>query len=168
MREILYNKKNKKGFLLASETLKIIIAVICIAFLIYFLSLLYLSKTDAQKREDAESSLNRVVDIVNALDMGNSEIQGIGKPKGWHIYSFVSDTKPNSCAGENCLCICGKALDIKGVFDRQPKKCDTDGVCIGIRGLRDSDLDIKIMGDKRLVFLEIKKTSQGIFINQVE
>lgn len=48
--------KNKKGFLLANETLKIIIAVICIGFLIYFLAMLYLSKSGTQDKMDAENN----------------------------------------------------------------------------------------------------------------
>jgi hypothetical protein len=160
-------KKNKRGFLLANETLKIIIAVICISFLVYFLSMLYLSKTGTQKRADAEKNLERIEEIIGSLNVGESERQGIGNPNGWHIYSFLDSEKPNSCAGESCLCICGKALDINGQFNRQIKKCDSEGVCLGIRGLQSRDLDIKIMGENSFVFLNIKKTNQGIFIEQI-
>ncbi len=159
--------KNKKGFLLANETLKIIIAVICIGFLIYFLSMLYLSKSGTQDKIDAKNNLERVEEITKSLGVGESEVQGIGNPGGWHIFSFISDTKPNSCAGQNCLCICGKAIDIGDKLGRQVKKCDEKGACVGIRGLRSGDLDIKIMGGNSLVFLEIGKTEQGIYINQV-
>lgn len=159
-------KRSKKGFLLANETLKIIIAVICIGFLIYLLSMIYLSKTGANKKVEAEKNLERVEEIIDSLGIDESERQAIGNPKAWHIFSFTGLEKPNSCAGQSCLCICGKALDIDGQFNRQIKKCDSDGVCIGIRGFQSSDLDIKIMGESSLVFLEIRKTRQGIFIER--
>jgi hypothetical protein len=159
-------KNNKKGFLLANETLKIIIAVICISFLVYLLSMIYLSKTGTQKRADAEKSLERIEEIINSLDVGESERQGIGNPKAWHIFSFTTQKKPNSCVGENCLCICKKVFDI-GNFDRQIKECDSSGACMGIRGLQSRDLDIKIMGENSLVFLNIQKARQGIFIEQI-
>ncbi len=159
--------KNKKGFLLATETLKIIISVICIGFLIYFLSMIYFSKSGIQKKIDAEGNLERIQEIIDALKVGESEKQGIGNPSGWHIFSFVSGTKPNSCAGQSCLCICPNAIDINGKFDRQVKKCDSKGVCNGIRGLKtNGDLDITIMGGNSLVFLEISKTPNGIYIIQ--
>lgn len=153
--------------MLANETLKIIIAVICIGFLAYFLSMLYVSKVGEQKKVDAQMSLERVEEIVTSLNVGASERQGIGNPKGWHLYSFVSGTKPNSCAGESCLCICGSAFDLGGTFDRQIQKCDADGTCLSVRALRTSDLDIKIMGENSLVIVEVRKTEQGIFISQV-
>jgi len=160
--------KNKKGFLLANETLKIIIAVICIGFLAYFLAMLYVSKTESQKKLDAENSLDRMKDIMDGLDVGGSEIQGIGSPRGWHLFGFVSGDKPNSCVGENCFCICGKAVDIGDTFDRQIKKCDDSGVCLQERDVRGYDLDLKIMGGNSLVFVEISKTSRGIFVKEVK
>jgi hypothetical protein len=159
---------NKRGFLLADETLKIIMAVVCLAFLAYFLSLLYLSKTGGEKREAAESALDRIEEIVQSLDDGQSENQSIGTPKNWHIFSFVDDTRPNSCLGEDCLCICSKVADINGLFERQIKECDSDGVCLVIENLRSADLDVKINGEDSLVFLNIEKTSQGIFIEEIE
>jgi hypothetical protein len=159
--------KNKKGFLLANETLKIIIAVICIGFLVYFLSMLYMNKTGVQKQEEAKQVLDRIEMIIDNLNAGGSENQGIGNPRSWNIYSFVSGEKPNSCVGQSCLCICKKAFDPGKQLNRQPKVCDSDGACLAIRGLQSADLDIKIMGDNSLVFLNIEKTSQGIFIKQV-
>lgn len=162
------NLKNKKGFLLADETVKIIIALICIGFLVYFLSMLYFSKTDDKKKGEAESALERIDDILRAIPTGTSEIQSIGSPRGWHLYSFISETKPNSCVGENCLCICDSVIDFQETFDRQIKECDKDGACLQIRTLiGEENLDLKIMGDNNLVFVEISKTNEGFSVRQV-
>jgi len=160
------NLKNKKGFLLADETVKIIIALICIGFLIYFLSMLYFSKTDSRKKIEAESTLERIEEILNSIPVGSSEVQSIASPKTWHLYSFISEEKPNSCVGENCLCICKKVLDIQGNLDRQIKACDSDGACLRVRTLSGENLDLKIMGEDSLVFVEISKTNEGIYVRQ--
>jgi hypothetical protein len=159
--------KNRRGFLLANETLKIIIAVICIMFLVYFLTMLYFSKTGTQKRVEAESTLDRIDDIVKALKVGEKERQGILAPKGWNLMSFERHNSPNSCSNEDCLCICPRALDVRGKLDRQIKKCDADGVCLGIRGLEGNPLDAKILGEGSLVSLEISKSTSGILVRRV-
>ena len=57
-----YNKmKCKKGFLLVEETLKIIIALISLIFLVYFLVSLYMANQNAKNLEWAKSSLNHLI-----------------------------------------------------------------------------------------------------------
>jgi len=51
------NHINKKGFLLAEETLKIVVAVISITFLIYFLTSLYFARIDGENLRKAEAVL---------------------------------------------------------------------------------------------------------------
>jgi hypothetical protein len=159
--------KNKKGFLLADETVKILIALICIGFLIYFLSALYFSKDASRKKIEAEETLGRIGDIITALPSGSSEIQSISAPKGWHLYSFVSGEKPNTCLGDNCLCICRNVLDIQNTFHRKIKECDDKGACLRVSTLRSGDLDLKILGGDSLVFVEISKSNQGISMREV-
>src|SRR3989338_4460161 len=84
-------KNEKRGFLLAEETLKIIIAVISIGFLIYFLAALYFASRDAEKLEQAGASLE-----------------------------FLINDIPNSCLNigwEKCICICENTLlDLQGSY----------------------------------------------------
>lgn len=126
--------KNNKGFLLVSETLKIIIAVICIGFLIYFLVHLYFANQEPKNLEFAKDSLNHLVEGINAK---SSEIE-IYNPQRWIIVSWPHDittggflglgTKreegmPKSCSNlgwNNCICICPKD---------KPDNCDENGVC---------------------------------------
>ena len=100
--------KNRKGFLLAEEVVKIIIAVIAIGLLSYLLFSLYNLNRTSNELELAESSLEH---IVQELNSGRDEIE-IFNPKGWWIVIDVN-------FGEENLCICEKV-----------GKCDEAGVCL--------------------------------------
>jgi len=128
-------KKNHKGFFLASETLKIIIALICISFLIYFLSSLYFSKINNEKQKQASFTLEEISKIIENVNETGENINAIN-PIGWYLFSFVEDKKPNFCHGENCLCICDKVWEYGGVFgERQIKECDKNGACLVVLNL---------------------------------
>ncbi|MCK5043894.1 hypothetical protein KAR52_02745 [Candidatus Pacearchaeota archaeon] len=125
--------KNKKGKLLVSETLKMVIAVICIGFLIYFLTSLYLGNKSSNDLEFAKESLQHLSEGLNS----NLDKIEIYNPKGWvigswpHLFSkgklFLKKTKegmPKSCSNfgwSNCICICPKD---------NPEECDEKGICI--------------------------------------
>jgi len=134
---------NKKGFLLAEETLKIILAVIAIAFLIYFLFALYFSNVHAEKLKQAQAvltnsseSIKMKIERVRSTQI--AETKNIPNPNGWYLFGFVSDPKPNSCVGKNCLCICDKVMVNDFLFwdDRQIKECDEKGVCLIVEDLK--------------------------------
>ena len=121
-------KKNRKGFLLAEETLKIILAVISIGFLVYFLSALYFANQDSEELEQAEASLEHLIEGIN------SEIEEVEiyNPDGWWIASWPYEKIiPNSCSNlgwKNCICIYPKGLssiDAKGSAENSDEK----GVC---------------------------------------
>ena len=86
--------KRKKGLLLAEETLKIVIAVIAIGFLVYFLVSLYFSAKATKELEQAESSLNFILGEAAA---GRTTVD-IYNPKNWWLLS-----------GNGELCICKDA-----------------------------------------------------------
>jgi len=124
--------KPKKGMLLASETLKIIIGVICIGFLVYLLMSLYYSKIDGQNKEYAQSLIDRINAILPTLnsEKPTESITDI-KPAGWYIYSFVEgEKKPNQCIDKSCVCICDDVYEFEFLFsDKQIKECSENGVC---------------------------------------
>lgn len=157
---------NKKAFLLGEETLKIIIAVICIVFLIYILTAIYNANTSAKKIEEAKDILSRTEEIVLSLNEGESERQDISNPNGWHLIGFIGEDKPNSCLGNNCLCICSNSLI--GTSKLQAKKCDEKGACLEINNLVISELDLKITEASDLLFIEIKKQNNQIFVEKSE
>ena len=126
-------KTDKKGFLLAEETLKIILAVIAIGFLAYLLFSLYNANKTAKDLELAKESLDFLVQEINAQ---RAEVK-IYNPEGWVIYSWPNTytkgillwqtTKegiPLSCSNlgwSSCICICKKDT---------PDKCDSKGICL--------------------------------------
>ncbi len=164
MRNIYLKKKNEKGMLLASETLKIIIAVICIIFLGYFLTSLYFSKTSAGKVSDAQNNLERVQQIIVGIQEGTTQTQDLPSPDGWHLYSFFKGSEmPNSCAGENCLCICDNVW-----FGSQAKKCDEKGSCIVVSNLGGPPIDMEITGANPLKFISIEKQNGVILVGEAK
>lgn len=165
------NIENKKGFLLAEETLKIIIAVICIIFLVYLLAALYNSHTSDKKLTQAKEILlgtdedsRSIESIILSLKEGEDEVKDISNPSGWHLYSFVEQEKPNSCLNQRCFCICEKPL-IEKITSRA-EKCDDKGVCLIVPNLAASEIDLKIGSGKKALFLEIKKQNGKVFIEE--
>ncbi|MDP3965982.1 MAG: hypothetical protein Q8Q04_00440 [archaeon] len=129
--------KNKRGMLLASEVLKIILSVIAISFLIYLLFSIYYANINDQRKEEAEKTLERIRVIVNRINNGAIESERVTDitPASWSFFSFVGgETKPNSCAGESCICICDKVNydNVLWFKDRQISECGENGVCIAV------------------------------------
>lgn len=121
--------KNKHGFLLGEETVKIIIAVICLVALVYFLASLYLANRN-KDLELAKASLEKLIADINA---GRNETE-IYNPKGWLITSFSSSKEiiPKYCLDkewENCICICVKPASTGGNVHFAVNGCDNKGVC---------------------------------------
>jgi len=125
-------KKNKRGFLLGEETLKMVVAVICIGFLVYLLVAVYFNVTGEQKLKEATLSLNdkvlpEIIKLNENSEFSSAELH-VPNPAGWIILSFVSaEEKPNSCAGQNCICICEEVFP--DLFDWQINRCDKKGIC---------------------------------------
>ena len=122
-------KMNKKGFLLGEETLKIVLAVIAIGFLVFFLVSLYYSYTNDKDLKLAEASLEHLIEQINS---GAEQIE-IYNPKGWWLMSWpYNGVRPNSCSNigeESCICICEGGI-IKGE-DKFAERCDEKGTCLG-------------------------------------
>jgi hypothetical protein len=142
----------KRGMLLASEVLKIVLGLIGIALLVYLLVALYFSSSDQKKLDQAEGTLENIKDIVYTFQT-NPHFKGWlpdVTPHRWTIFSFTgSELKPNQCAGVNCVCICD---DVNEEFlwgaiimkDRQEKECSEDGACLIIEKLEEFiDIPIK-------------------------
>ncbi len=143
------SNQDKKGMLLASEMVKIVIAVIAVSFLVYFLSMLYFSKVSENKQVEAKSvliesqaSIKNKIKMIREDSAINQETRELGIPGGWYLFSFTEKDKPNACAGKNCLCICDNVVDM---FKRQIKECDKNGACLIIENLDpESNLELKI------------------------
>ena len=97
---------NRRGFLLGEETLKVVLAVICIIFLIYVLASLYYGGFGDEDLKLAKASVKHLADELNA---GATEIE-IYNPEDWVILNLPQN--------EEWICICEKS-----------DKCDPDENC---------------------------------------
>tara|TARA_Y100000034_G_scaffold9241_1_gene9962 strand:+ start:115 stop:615 length:501 start_codon:yes stop_codon:yes gene_type:complete len=126
--------KNKKGFLLAEETLKIILAVISIGFLVYFLTALYFANQNSEKLEQAKASLEHLIEGINS-EIGEVEIynpiSSLIPPESWILISFPLNENifPDKCNEKECLCICDKGT-LTSKNDGLAKDCDSIGICM--------------------------------------
>jgi len=158
----------KRGFLLAEETLKMVIALISITFLIYFLVTLYFGRANEADFQQAKQTLidssQSVKKTIDGLNEGQTRTMTLANPIGWRFLSFTQDPKPNSCAGSNCLCICKKPL--VSYFTEQAQKCDDkeSGICFANGNLEQKDFNIEIRKD--LTKISIKKINGKISINE--
>ena len=157
-------KSDKRGNILPEETLKIIIAVIGIIFLVFLLTSVYFSLTGAQNLKYAVASGELIQNEIQRLNLGgNYSSEGIliPNPSGWNILSYTGNKKPNSCSGEDCLCICKNILI--DIFDRQLTECDKGGTCSVISGLNNFG---KIKIGNSGTWLLIKKADNGFEITE--
>jgi len=133
-----FSSKNKKGFtLLGEKTVGILIALLCIIFLVYVLAAIFSSTTTSEKEKQAESVLNGENGIITTINTAENKYDFlINSPSGWYLFGFT-ETKPNSCLSENCLCFCKKTGAIANFFNdkAQIEKCDEDGVCAVVSNL---------------------------------
>lgn len=157
--------KNKRGFLLGEETVKVVIAVICIGFLVYLLVSIYFSYTDSQKTKEATSVISgdhgiaKEINRINSGGVPNEQGFLVPNPNDWYVFGFTEAKKPNLCAGQSCICICGKVLI--DFFDAQINECDDKGACAIVSDLKKFE-PIKI--ESAGVFLSIAKNKD----NQIE
>ena len=160
--------KNKRGILLASETLKIVLSVIAIAILAYLLFALYHANASSEKLEHAKATMEKISQTINQLKLNSSYPGNISQitPIGWSIFSFIGQEKPNSCADLNCLCICDSIIEI-GLIDRtQQKECDSDGTCLIIQNLKEFE-EIKIGEADDPTSIEIFKSGSWIGVRKI-
>jgi len=162
MRKIISDKYGAIN-LLSGETLKILLAVIGLGLLIFLVVSIWYSLSGDSKYNQAEASLNNV--IYSEIQRINSGVVEnplgiiVPNPSGWDIIGFTENIKPNSCVGENCICICDVFF-----FDTeksQAKKCDDKGICQVVENLVSFNrIKIASAGTS----LAIKLTARGIEI----
>jgi len=143
---------NKKGFLLGEQTLKIIIAVICLLLLAFLLFMIYSSLDAKHKLEQAKSSMEMIeLALDEAKQNGEAEVVILGPTVRkklspakvgeaidiWWVIAFPAEkvglpgtVTPKTCVlngWENCLCICES--NFNGLADLTDNACDKIGIC---------------------------------------
>jgi preprotein translocase subunit YajC len=130
---------------MAEQTLGILIAALCILFLVSFLAMFFISASQTEKTKQAEGILNGEEGIIVKINSGETYSDfKLLSPGGRYLFGFT-ESKPNSCVGENCLCICEKTNAFDKLLDKntQIKKCDKSGICSKVPNLAES-FEIKI------------------------
>ncbi|MDP2672238.1 MAG: hypothetical protein Q8O84_00300 [Nanoarchaeota archaeon] len=155
--------KNKKGMLLAEETLKMVIAIIVIVFLVYFLTNLYFGKLKDDAMKSSEqlliSSDQSIKNIIESLEEGESKSM-TPQEINWNLFSFTGQEKPNSCAGKNCLCICDEVLWENSENVRQVNECNKNGVCTIVSNLKNEKVNIELQKDFATEILISKQNNE--------
>jgi hypothetical protein len=115
--------ETRRGFLLGEETIKIILAVICIAGLIIFIIYIYNGYAGNQDSRNAEATLNHLLSDIK----GGVTQEQIYNPQNWVLISFPSQSTdqknfPPVCTSnkwKTCLCICSDV-----------NSCSNKGSCV--------------------------------------
>ena len=101
--------KSKKAIVLP-ETLKLVIAVMCILILIYFAVQIYSLMHVKTGLEQARAHLDKIVEISDNLGEEQSKEYILLSPKGWTLIQWpYKNEQIDNCAaneGEFCLCFC--------------------------------------------------------------
>jgi len=160
----------KKGFLLMKSTLKIIIAAICILFLLILIYKIYESYSVKQELIQAEKSMKKIeTGLKEAESKGSAEVIILYPDAGrwgrtWFLTTWPSKAKlftgpgimPKKCKlkfWNNCLCLCtGRSTTTQGVAD----DCDDNGICIEIKKIADVGAIDKITFSDTPFTLQIK------------
>lgn len=134
--------KNKNGILLP-ETLKIIIAVVGIALLVYLAISIYGIFVKSSALKQAELNLNKIsvaIDKIESKEKKEIEIF-LESPEDWWMLAWPhNNLKPAICKGEYCICLCPVAWGEGG----SSEECDVKGVC--------KDVSIKINVDETFLW----------------
>ena len=147
---------NRRGFLLGEETIKIILAVICLAGLIVFVIYIYNGYAGNQDSQNAGATLNHIVSDIK----GGVTQEQIYNPQNWVLISFPSQSTdpknfPQVCTlnkWKTCLCICSDV-----------NSCSNKGSCV------QNDFSVQegfIKFEKLPMSLSISQQSKTISKNQ--
>lgn len=98
----------KKGEgMLEEETMKMVIAAICILALLYLGYLIYGIFNDNNERIQARAGLENIGLFERGLYAGEIKTYLIESPKNWYLTSISKLVKPE-CTGNSCLCMCNE------------------------------------------------------------
>lgn len=157
---------NKRGVEnLLNKFLGIVIAIICVVFLISFVVRIFFLKPISEEKKQAEASMSNLISAeISRINEGGVENPSgvfVQTPVNWYIMSFTEDKKPNLCTGLNCICLCKKV--IVDLSNRQEKECDKNGVCEIVPNLKSFE---KIKIEQEGISISIKKNLELIEVGK--
>ena len=123
--------KDKRGGMLESMTLKIIIAVLCLILLFTVAGKLFGQFRDAQELEKAQNSLKEIEKAMQTADDQNKNQEvWIFSPSDWFVLAYPNKLRyqrPIECENDYCVCICKPPESFR--FDSFLDSCNRGGVC---------------------------------------
>jgi Tfp pilus assembly protein PilE len=99
--------KKGDGFL-ESEVVKIIIAVICISFLIYFAFLIYQASREKNEGRQAKATLEEIGLRAEKMNVGDQANYLYLAPKNYYFSRSYDEKKIAQCATKYCICLCNE------------------------------------------------------------
>jgi hypothetical protein len=112
------NKRGESGSFLAEHVLGIIVAVLCIVFLIVLAVIVYNWFSEKTDYDKAESNIKLVYDEIDLIYKSTGNNVGniiIYPPIKWVLRSYTNSFPQTECYGKtSCLCIC-EAVTCEGV-----------------------------------------------------
>ena len=157
---------------MGEETLKLVIAVIAIGFLVYLLFSLYFSVRDSEDLELAKETLNFLMSEIKA---GRTNVD-IYNPKDWMITVWPHDVTragiitekefPKDCSSiglKSCICFCKFSKSKPTITtDLTAEECDDVGICYDNKGFSIEE-DEHIGGGKNTI--EIRNLPVRLYID---
>lgn len=167
---------NRKGKLILEESVKWILAVACIAFLISLSVTLYGVFNSKAKIEQGRATLDEFVSKVNFLEGDKISKMILGSPKGWYVVFYDSSRvlsgdgtgMPIQCGNKDCVCLCEAerrlSMEERDYFYYRNKgksdgliHCEKEGICKSTKN--------KILfGEDMLPWLSLHEAPIGIEI----
>jgi hypothetical protein len=140
--------KSKKAIILGDFVIGIIVAVLCIAILIYLsvhLAGIYTTKNEPEK---AESHMNKLGVLIQTMQEGDSKTYFLNSPNDWALAGFPSagyrnygdaspydsyEAIPLQCTSKDwkrCVCLCFD--DNLNSLDNSCNEYKTNNLCISL------------------------------------
>lgn len=156
--------KNKKAIVLP-ETLKLIIAILCIVLLIYLAVSIYglfNNKTALEQAKGSMAQMSLKLDKIEKYSENSTEFL-LESPAKWYLISFPYKDgveTPSQCK-RYCICIC-----MEGDKENALNSC-ANGICkdVSRRIETFNDAPIYITGPMNLI---IKNTGNKIIVNKAD
>ena len=149
--------KNKNGILMP-ETLKIIIAVVCVFLLGYLIFGFYGMFAKSSALKQAEVNIEKINDAIKKIDNGEgSQEIFLESPKDWWLTAWpYKNKKPVKCLENYCVCIC-PIPGLDATKEESSEVCDEKGVC--------KDFSIPIDVDETFLWLWKKPLTMDGLVN---
>ena len=142
-----------------SETIKIIIAVMSVGFLIYLFVSLYGITTKKTEIEQARASLNQIILVINSLEEGEEKTHVVETREGENWLAYFTDNK--------LLCICLENNLKEECVDEGLGVCKETGYVFEMLTSAWTDTNVQYLELNELL-VRVKITKSGDRINIVK